>query len=616
MNNHLKKIGFLIRTIRALSWRQLFFRLIRIIKFQLIFPMWGSYLFPTPEWKEFSIQQSKEYFQRIPDKVIGKYLNEKGLDEQFILAEELCKGQIELINIPVQFEDTIDWNKIPEGDPLWNYHLHYFDWADPLIIRYIYTKESQYKERWIDYVENWIKHNPPGSGLGWHPYPTSKRIQNWLRSCAVLSRKSEEPIPIVIIQSILQQARFLSSNFEIDLQNNHLIANAAALAWVGTVFEDWKYSSKWQKTGYDTLWREVLRQVNKEGFHVERSPSYQLIVQNDVAETVFLADHNGISIPLQVINLLMQMESATNSILRPDGLFPLLHDTVHGYPDHQFASSKFLQSTQLSGSDATIMRIISQNQKESQIHRSSSTSLSFPETGFVIFRDGEGINANYLIFDCGSMGPIWNPGHGHASALSFELYAMGRPLIVDSGTYSYHQRPWRDYFRSTRAHNTLVVDGMDQSELWGSFRVGRIAKCQLLDWNFTEEMEYAIAEHEGYRRLDYPITHRREVYYKRSNQWSIIDKVVGTGRHLFELYFHFPAEANLYSQQATTIVVDYGEDWKLKIEADLPEGCKYHIAQEWISEVWYQKKSAPVLCYKWEGSPPEEWIFNFSIAKI
>ena len=85
------------------------------------------------------------------------------------------------------------------------------------------------------------------------------------------------------------------------------------------------------------------------------------------------------------------------------------------------------------------------------------------------------VDASRLCPSCGRVSPDYLPPHAHADTLAYELWIRDKPVITDSGVFEYTPGAWRDFFRWTRAHNTLVVDGYDQSEVWGSFRVARRA---------------------------------------------------------------------------------------------------------------------------------------------
>src|SRR5262249_26234360 len=132
------------------------------------------------------------------------------------------------------------------------------------------------------------------------------------------------------------------------------------------------------------------------------------------------------------------------------------------------------------------------------------------ESGYYVCRNGEDV----MILDCGSIGPDYQPGHAHCDTLSYELAINGRRVIVDSGVFDYEPSSERAYARSTRAHNTVVVDGEDQSEIWGVFRVARRAKP--LRAFFEKQLNGSIrfeGTHDGYARLVGRPIHKRHMSY-------------------------------------------------------------------------------------------------------
>lgn len=601
MNNIFKSFERFIHTLSRMTISQLYYRAVRIMKYSLVYPLLGKSLYPRPE-----LEGQDAAAGMLNDQQDSSFLLQvnQTFSEDFQAVDRLLAGEIELLNLPVSFGNSIDWDICPEGDPLWTYTLHYFEWAEPLLVAFADTENVMYLEVWLEYVDQWIDNNPPGQGPGWHPYPLSRRLLSWSKACYFLVGFLQRDLPASLLGSLNQQAGFLFHNFEYDLMNNHLISNAAALAWAGTLFRDWKDASRWQELGFAVLWKEIIRQVNSEGFHVERSHSYQEIVLQDAVAAVQLADSRKLPVPDQVRARLSAMEAALSALREPNGAFPQVHDSAAGYPPElALLPGKHTPLSGLRGSKA----------RGGLFPAEASESSAYSESGWVIFREGAGLDADYLLFDCGSMGPPWNPGHGHAGALSFVLFSRGRPLIVDSGTYSYHQRPWRNYFRSTKAHNTLVVDGLDQSELWGSFRVGRMADCHLLKWDLSGKEQSALAEHDGYQRLTSPVIHGRQIFCHSPSQWRVIDEVKGSGFHLFEAFFHFPPGTNLEQLTDSALRVSYGGDWHLEMTCTAPKGSTLLIKEGWVSETWYQKEKAPVVCCRWEGSPPARWEYNLRI---
>ena len=116
-----------------------------------------------------------------------------------------------------------------------------------------------------------------------------------------------------------------------------------------------------------------------------------------------------------------------------------------------------------------------------------------------------------MIFDTGDICPTYLPAHGHCDALSFELSINGLPLIVNSGTYQYENGQWRNYFRSTKAHNTVSISNQEQSQFWGSFRVAkRIKKVRRKQFSYKNIQFYA-GSYVSYNGVE----HKRYIGYIR-----------------------------------------------------------------------------------------------------
>jgi ribosomal protein L37E len=129
-----------------------------------------------------------------------------------------------------------------------------------------------------------------------------------------------------------------------------------------------------------------------------------------------------------------------------------------------------------------------------------ATVYTFPGFGLYIYRSKN----MYLAVRCGPIGQKGNGGHAHNDNLSFELNVKGRDFIVDGGTYLYTPLPSiRNEFRSTRAHNTVAVDGYEQnrweSGLKGLFSMKDDAQGHVLGLS----AEYIRAEHSGFGQKHY-----------------------------------------------------------------------------------------------------------------
>jgi hypothetical protein len=138
----------------------------------------------------------------------------------------------------------------------------------------------------------------------------------------------------------------------------------------------------------------------------------------------------------------------------------------------------------------------------------------------------------WCAFDAGPLGYLSIAAHGHADALALELRYGGAPVLVDPGTYAY-SGPWRDWFRSTQAHNTIALGSISQSESGGPFHWTRHARAVLLEAEGIDESAgraRVAGEHEGYSRQAFAGRHRRSVTLDRQTATLAIRDELGAAR--------------------------------------------------------------------------------------
>jgi hypothetical protein len=177
-----------------------------------------------------------------------------------------------------------------------------------------------------------------------------------------------------------------------------------------------------------------------------------------------------------------------------------------------------------------------------------SPRREFPEGGYYMLGQNFGLAEEIrAVVDCAPLGYLSIAAHGHADALAFTLSVAGEELLVDPGTYAYHtQKQWRDYFRSTRAHNTVCVDGLDQSVIGGNFMWLKHARAELETWQPGELEDRIAGNHDGYLRLADPVRHRREIVFdKTSHTLKVRDSLHCLRKHRVELHWHCHEEADV-----------------------------------------------------------------------
>jgi uncharacterized heparinase superfamily protein len=207
-----------------------------------------------------------------------------------------------------------------------------------------------------------------------------------------------------------------------------------------------------------------------------------------------------------------------------------------------------------------------------------------------------------VVVDCAELGYKSIAAHGHADALSIVLSAFGREVLVDPGTYDYFTYPeWRTYFRSTRAHNTVVIDDQDQSVMLGPFMWGCRANSRIIEWNpWPQGGGSLVAEHDGYRRLKDPVMHRRSLELDpTTRRLTIVDEIGAGAKHRVAIYFHLSELccASVHSQNKVCISLPEGKvtltlDPRLKLTL-----CKGSEDPKcgWVSKGYHRKVPAPTV---------------------
>lgn len=365
---------------------------------------------------------------------------------------------------------------------LWLYNLHYFEylWSLPYELG---------RELMLD----WIARHPLARGCaGWEPYPTSLRLVawcGWLFGRHRIRAEQDRELRALVWPSIWLQAEWLTRHIETHLRANHLLENAAALAFCGACFGG--PGDAWLRRGLGWLDRELPEQVLADGVHFERSPMYHARV---VYVLEMLASTRAPELVARVAEPLAETRAALARLCHPDGEIALLNDAAFGIAPHP---DDLLDES--------------------------------PPEGVFALRDagyyGARRSGHYIVCDAAPIGPDYQPGHAHGDLLSFELSLAGRRAIVDAGVHGYDGDPLRAWSRSTRAHNTVEIEGEDQCEFWSTFRVARRGRPRDVVWKPESGGFSLSAWHDGYERLPGRPRHAREFRWYDAGVLLVRDRV-------------------------------------------------------------------------------------------
>jgi Heparinase II/III-like protein/Heparinase II/III N-terminus len=383
------------------------------------------------------------------------------------------------------------WTDTTDG-LLFLFHLHGFA---PLAEYAAGPTGQAGNEFWREVISSWLSQTTKPSLPGWHPYPTSMRLVSW--SAAISAINWPDAFRDRLADEISRQARYLTRSVEHDIGGNHVIKNAVALVVAGCVVP----SSRVLERGIGLLRRELSRQFLSDGGHEERSTSYHRVVTQDLGDAAAVLERSGRRVPEWLSTAIAAADRWLKLLAGPDGRLPLLNDSWEG---------------PAVGSPA-----------------SDATSY-LPDSGYVVFRRG----GEHAVFDVGPLSPPHLPPHAHADALSFVLWADGKPVLVDPGSYSY-TGPWRNHFRSTAAHNTVEVDSKDQCEFWGDFRAGFLPRVRATPIHTQGDVAVVAGCHDGYCRLPDPVEHHRSFIWWPAAGVIIVDMLRARRQHGISSALHF-----------------------------------------------------------------------------
>lgn len=382
----------------------------------------------------------------------------------FPFKMDSCRGeQFTFISLRGDFTH---WQDISKG-MLWTYNLNYMDW--------LLQEDLSYDEgkRWINhFIEN-LSDNK----IGQDPYPTALRIINWIKFICLHREEIPDEVRRSWEVSLWSQVKLLSKRLEFHLLANHLLEDLCALFIASIYFSDETLA----KSVSELLRNELHEQLLADGAHYEQSPMYHCILLDRLLDCYNLAFCNMERLGDKEIldslrDAVVSMLGHLESIVYQDCSIPLVNDSAYDIaPSYQDIVGY-----------ATRLGL-----------RWSPIPLA--DCGYRYLR----LHGWEALIDVGNISATYQPGHTHADSLSYELRVNGEPLIIDTGISTYDKTSRREYERSTKAHNTVMIGPHSSSQTWGGFRVGRRARTSVL----LDTESKILAQHDGYGQSN---LHQRE----------------------------------------------------------------------------------------------------------
>ncbi|MCY7377250.1 MAG: heparinase II/III family protein [Pyrinomonadaceae bacterium] len=580
--------------------------------------------------------------------------------EQKILekAEKIVAGKFDLLGFEnLDFGAEIDWHYEPlsgKRSPL--KHWKQFDELDAeetgdkkivwelnrqqyffnLGAAFWLTGDERFAECFVHHLESWMKQNQPGIGVNWvSSLEVSFRVISWIwafnffKEAAIFTPEIFQNALKFVYLHGRHLEKYLSTYYS---PNTHLTGEALGLYYLGTQFPFFKAAKNWRETGTRILFAELDRQILNDGVYFEQSTWYQRYTADFYTHFFILKTLNGAAGDKDLQTKLDEkLQSLTDFLMfatRPDGTTPIIGDDDGGrlLPHSNGKSDDFraVLSTNAVLFERGDYKFVAGDLAEETLwllgtagkhsfenlpaYQPDKNSAAFENGGYFVMRDGWAKSSNFLLVDCGAVGAL-SGGHGHADALAIDLAVGGRTVLVDAGTYSYHESAeMRDYFRASEAHNTLTIDDASQSEANGKFSWKTKANAQLQKWISQPRFDFFEGSHDGYLRLDAPATHTRSILFLKNDYWILRDFVETSGTHDYQLNFHFDAGANPAIETAENGAVFVNDAASNARFFTFGDNGEWRQKTSSISNLYGRKIDAPHLQFASSGAGAQEFF--------
>ena len=536
------------------------------------------------------------------------------------------------------------------------WELSRFQYLPTLGKTYWLTDDEKYSNEFVTEINDWIDSNSPFYGVNWTcTMDVAIRAVNWIWGYYFFKDSPELSDEFLkkFLKSLYIHGKYIKANLEHssrlvnfagsilrrqpdlsilkpgwhELVSNHYLSDIVGLIYLGMMLPEFKESKKWPKFGIRELLKEMRAEVYPDGEDYEGSISYHRLVTELFLSATLLCIRNNISFPDWYMKRLENMLDFIMHYSKPDGTAPQIGDNDDGRlhilanygnwnrldhryllsigavlfnrPDFKQASGGFHEETfWLLGSDSQY------KYNGLPEYNKPIASKAFMQSGFYFMRKAD----LYMAIDCLNMDKSAPSGHKHNSRLSFELYAGDKSFIIDPGAYIYTaDKEMRNLFRSTRYHNTVVVDEEEQNRfnLEELFNLERDSTIKVNKWDTTEKLDILDAEHYGYKRLKNPVIHRRQIIFDKLNgYWVVKDLLTGEGVHQLDLYFHFAPMDLEVDKDFPLVIKTKTKGTNLAIIPLDTEGISVEVLEEYISYQYGVKVKARIVKYSAKSSMP------------
>lgn len=474
--------------------------------------------------------------------------------------------------------NDIDWGTRPVPDNEWVWQLNRMNFWNAMGRVYWHTGDEKYAQAWCEQLMDWVNKNPNDEDhrYAWRSIEAGIRGNSW---CELYQRFIDSPsftpeVLITFLNSLHDHASFLMTKYTTN--SNWALMEAEGLASIAILFPEFKESQSWREEAFRRLNIEIDKQVYSDGHQRELAMGYHVGCINWFLRTYELAKMNGYdnAFPKTYVEKIEKMCEVPMKLCHPDGTVVQFGDAWTGKPGQY--KNQFMNWSKLFEREDFLYLATDGTKGVAP----EETAFALPESGLYSMRSGWDQDAIFLALKCGPNGG----GHCQPDNGTFDLYAGGRILMPDAGSYIYSGDPeGRSWFRQTKVHQTITLN--DRNSAYAP---------TLLYWDTNKNLDVLVVENKSYDDL----VHRRSMLFVDKRYFVIMDEAYGTATGDVGLHFQLAPGEPIIDKKNFSVHTNYQEGWNVFLQTyNSRSQMEFREEEGWVSHQYTVKEPRPAFCF-------------------
>ena len=475
--------------------------------------------------------------------------------------------------------DDINWNTRPVTDMEWVWQLNRMYFWNAMARAYWHTGDEIYAKEWGKQLIDWTNKNPNDEQhkYAWRSIEAGIRGHSWtnLFQYFIDSPSFSPEVLVAFLNSCYDHAEYLMTQYR--SKSNWGLMEAEGMAFVSITFPEFKNALKWRTEAIRRLNNEINLQVYPDGHQRELAIGYHIGCIQWFMRTYQLAKLNNLenAFPESYLGTVEKMCAVPMKIGLPDGTNVQFGDAWAGKPGQH--KKQFQRWAKMFHRD-DFLYLATDGQ---QGHKPDSTVYALPYSGIYSIRSDWDKNATCMVLKCGPNGG----GHCQPDNGTFALYAGGRNLMPDAGSFIYSGDPEnRAWFRQTKVHQTLTLNGKNSQYA-----------PKLLLWKPGNDLDILVVENQSYDDL----AHRRSVFFVGKKYFVVVDQAFGKATGDVEIHFQLaPGEDAIFNLDENSVHSDFKKGWNVFVRTNPQKGLRLQEEVGQVSFEYTKKEPRPAFCYR------------------